>query len=434
MRCLRRYFVPALLLIPLIFLCGKLLLTPVTVEQEIRMARDFFGLISYSNATSRPDTQRGWPWVFQHSIDISGLRSLDPEFESRSFSLLLLLADLVVLTTFIAVAIYVALRHHRRRGAWLRFSIREMLAAVAVVGIAAAWLARTYAEWRHEQQLFPLYAQLEPHGGQGEYVGPDWLRRLWHEDDLTMFRRVVSICPDTESWREQIASDPEEWETRWHISDESIDKAQVVVSHLPHVRHITVYNGSGQRLVHQTPSWDDFALQGINAREGSGLGQIEGAYFGLTELGRRATYLIQQLSGLKSVEFEYCDFQDEILASIGQLRTLEEVRIFDCKFDDAALAKLGSLAGLQRLTLYGTDVSDASIETLVGFSSLQELWLGPCAMTDAGLRRLVEVPSLKHLVLQESAISSDTIQFLKQRINTVVYAEPPSSKYELKNY
>src|SRR5262249_27543650 len=150
-----------------------------------------------------------------------------------AFSLPIFLADLAVLSAATALIVLLAIRHRRRRGAWIRFSLREMLAAITVASIVAAWWTRTSIQWQREQQLLPLYVYFDPFK---EYAGPEWLRRLLPEDTFAVFERVMSISPDTEEKPELISNEPEQYEVRWTISSETIDKAQVVTSQLPQLR------------------------------------------------------------------------------------------------------------------------------------------------------------------------------------------------------
>jgi hypothetical protein len=56
---LRRYLPPLLLLLPVIFICGKLLLTPVQGE----------------NNGPATNWQQGWPWVFQEIQRVDNSKS-----------------------------------------------------------------------------------------------------------------------------------------------------------------------------------------------------------------------------------------------------------------------------------------------------------------------------------------------------------------------
>jgi hypothetical protein len=81
----RHYVLPALLLMPVFCVGLNLLVTPVQIRVPGRHAPDW-SLVMYSNVSDCEDLQRGWPWVYQHEIDISGVQPLDPEFSANEFS------------------------------------------------------------------------------------------------------------------------------------------------------------------------------------------------------------------------------------------------------------------------------------------------------------------------------------------------------------
>ena len=198
---LRRYLVPALLLLPVIFICGKLLLMPVEDSIFVRDVRTF-GFQMYRDFTSVSQISRGWPFVFERVIETSELAWVDPEVPSSEFSVGLLTIDALVLLAAIALAAWLLRRHYVRRGAWLRFSLRELFILTAIVAIAAGWWTRVNSEYQREQNLFPMFGYLAPNTDD---ACPGWLRRLWLAKDLyhrwpgydgRMFLRTTSITPD----------------------------------------------------------------------------------------------------------------------------------------------------------------------------------------------------------------------------------------------
>ena len=144
---IRRYFVPALLLLPVIFICGKLLLTPVTTWRTVRLQENSFGLNSGALIAVPNVEQYGWPWVYREAIDMGGLRPIDPDVEAYSFSFLYLFADAAAALMIVAAAATILSWHHRRHGAWVRFSIRELLALIFVFAIVLGWLTHVRQKW-----------------------------------------------------------------------------------------------------------------------------------------------------------------------------------------------------------------------------------------------------------------------------------------------
>src|SRR6478672_7854926 len=127
----RRYLFPALLLLPLLLLCSKLLLTPLSRRIDDPEVEKRYTII---DAGSPPAAVRGWPWVFLKTVSW-GWPPTAP-IEVFYFSWWRLAADLAVYLLVLIAAADLLARHRRRRGAWLRFSLREMFALTAAVAVA----------------------------------------------------------------------------------------------------------------------------------------------------------------------------------------------------------------------------------------------------------------------------------------------------------
>ena len=136
----RRYLVPVLLLAAGIFICGKLLLTPV---QRVVSEWEWYQ-IDFSTSGPGFVYHFGWPWVFAESNEPSLLRMQYAEYST--FSGKILAVDVLVLLAGLAAAGFVAARHYRRRGAWFRISLRELLVTVTLVAVIAGW-------WMYHRRL-----------------------------------------------------------------------------------------------------------------------------------------------------------------------------------------------------------------------------------------------------------------------------------------
>ena len=98
---LRRYFVPALLLLSGIFVCGKLLLTPVTMQTCV---------------VAPLAEERGWPWVFVQRCSLKQcVESTIYETNFQKFSWLPFVADLVILLAALAGLATLVAWHSRSR-------------------------------------------------------------------------------------------------------------------------------------------------------------------------------------------------------------------------------------------------------------------------------------------------------------------------------
>ena len=102
-----------------------------------------------------------------------------------------------------------------------------------------------------EQRLIQVFAYLQP---TSEYCGPQWLRRLWPDDDLTIFQRVTALgVPNADA----------------NFRADSLDKLLVAVQLLPHVRQVSVGRGPGQWINADEPSLETLDKLGLlsEARE-----------------------------------------------------------------------------------------------------------------------------------------------------------------------
>jgi hypothetical protein len=192
---LRRHLVPLLLMLPVIFICGKLLLTPVNVVEIPGMTADWRS----TALTPRPEAKeydRGWPWVFVHEY-----KKLQPftsfasaEIQVREFLFGKLLANLALLIAMTIVAWHGISIMRRRSGGWLRFSLRGLIAFVTLVAIACGW-------WMHHERQFGHQVKtidelrLKGHivGGESDYFGPKWIRRFTSDEQLRLFRRITEL-------------------------------------------------------------------------------------------------------------------------------------------------------------------------------------------------------------------------------------------------
>jgi hypothetical protein len=183
---LRRYLPLLLFLLPVIFICGKLLLTMIPTA---------------SNQMPMPN-ERGWPWVFQRYYEpIPGFATFAND---NSFSIVILLADVVFLSAIVGMLALLIAWRRKRTGRWFRFSLRELLVLIAVTAIPCAWWAYHIQQQRHELALESRWEgtlRLQP----GFDSAPGWMRRLSNTAWTEVFQRVdlaqviVSRRQDTET-------------------------------------------------------------------------------------------------------------------------------------------------------------------------------------------------------------------------------------------
>jgi hypothetical protein len=446
--------------LPLLFLCGKLLLTPLSrTIDDLDVARRY----SIVDAGAPPAAVRGWPWVF---LKTAGWQSQAAAREIFYFSWWRLLADLAILSLVLAAAAAFLSSHRRRRGAWLRFSLRELLALTAVIAIALSWWTIHRIEHSREQSTV---AFLSAKGCWVEFLpvaecAPEWLQRLLPEDKLTIFQRAgagvktpkiasrsdfnwlsaaIGRLPavtyiefggnsppygsplDTPGLATIADSAVFENADPWafiritHIGSSGIAIADDLLhwlGPLPSLREFRAYDSTiTDQSLDQISRW-----RGLEHFEVYGP-PLRGSYEGGAKITDSGIEFLARLTNLREIYLQSLDITDAAAHIISQLSSLETVGLRYCAgVTDAALIPLARLPRLRHLDLCGSKITDAGIETILKLKDLQILELYECPnLTEAGILRLMELPALTQLDIDASSVSEETLKRLKVHIKYV---------------
>ncbi len=404
----RHYVVLALLLAPIVFVSGKLLLTRV----ELWSWTDMDGRDVHS--------QQGWPWVFCDGY-------IDDQTKSDAttvyhYSWLPLIGDLAALLAVIAVVGLLLVRHHLQYGRWLKFSLRTLMVLITFTGIGLGWFMHEHYQWQRElQALQQLQASNEGWDSSigNVYCGPEWLRRLWPAEDLKMFRYLV----DLHFWNPNLAADSiSEYLQGLHVN-------------LPVMRHVKVLSPDTLPIQQIDPStfiWiEEFSndytrtcddmLQGLE--HWPRLRKIEITDYGNTpevpELSDRGLAYLARCRALEALSLE-CNREkikitDTGIAELAALTELRNLNLRGITMTDAGIAPLTALKKLKRLELGGGDseITDATIDLIARMTSLESLSLKYVNITPAGLTRLASMTQLRslHLVLSNRMSDAGLAQF-----------------------
>ena len=375
---LRRYLVPVLLLLPVIFLCGKLLLTPVEGRG-----------LAWIGGNQANET--GWPWVFKRVYYNYVARK-----QITAVSWFVLLADVAVMVAAVATAAVSLARRYRRRVHWFQFSLRGLLALIAVFAMAFAWLISHYRLYKVEEQL----SHTKNDHDEGEYVGPEWLKRLWPSDvdDLSLFNHFTSL-----RYIANATDDPS--------TVEYVKQLQTTCRSMPYLIYLNV-----QPCPTELACGDPTAFCGIESFCTASNKNIDDILGQLSKWRRLHSVEITDDKGLGSLS-------DRGMAQLSRCNGMECLLLLysGCKISDAGVAHLIGLRQLRWLDLRSAPITDAAMESLMQMPSLETVGLSHCAnLSDRGVRRLVELPRLTSLQLPgPPQISEDTIQLLKSRIENV---------------
>ena len=208
---LRRFSLPTLVFAAAVFICGKLLLTPVK--------------------TFRSGASRLWILgIDRRDLKVAGHGSIGSALMGLSSRLIrrapwtsptpdgMLSADLAVLSLVAIAAWLVSFWLWRRTQYRLRYSLRGLLLATFVIAIPMGWIARQIYDWRREQfwigELDNVNIQIDTNDYADLYQNrlgtslssvtvepcdfPEWLRRLSPDRLRPLFRRVK--CIEVKSW------------------------------------------------------------------------------------------------------------------------------------------------------------------------------------------------------------------------------------------
>src|SRR5688572_20484891 len=163
------YLVPAVIIVLMVLLCGKLLLTRVTLHEGLG-----------SEFTAFDEFERGWPWAFERtreSYDRS--RPAVRQADLLSFSRARIAADVAVLVAGCGAVTALLIWLWLRTGGGRQFSLRGLLLLTAAVAAGLGWWTYERAQWQREERLMAELPEQGVDCRPTAYCGPEWLRRLW---------------------------------------------------------------------------------------------------------------------------------------------------------------------------------------------------------------------------------------------------------------
>jgi hypothetical protein len=346
-----RYIVPILLLLPLIFTGGKLLLTPVWDEYN-----DWH---LGSNIGSFPPISRGWPWIY--SLDDRNFREHEPPVDRSIF-----VADVLCLSVTGLLIWFAAVRLWQKKAFRLTFSLRALFALISILAIILAWLTTTYRGWKTEQR-FVADAQQHHVITRTDYVGPEWLRRLIDKKSLEIFWRVT-------------------WVEGAHDDDDL-----KIIGTFPHLWELKL-QAPYPRGVKQEPNVSDVGVSYlVNCHE---LRTFDSLGANLERITDQGLDVLVKLATLQFLDLRSASVSDLGIRRLKDLSHLKTLMLSDTSVTDNGIEGLKHLSHLKTLALSNTPITDASFDTLVQIRSLKSLDLTNCKQLK-NLDRLFELRSLE---------------------------------------
>jgi len=168
----RQFVAPAVLLLPAVLLCGKLLFTPVIEVDRHRSSQ-----------------VRGWPWVVWESYEV---RTGNISTTFSTFFPWQLAADTAVLLGILSACGGLLAWHRWRNQGWFCFSLRGLMGMTAFVAAGVGWWTNQKYQWQQEQQTLQRFDSTIS-VSETKYLEQQWLRRIWPHQDFPFFRRVTWI-------------------------------------------------------------------------------------------------------------------------------------------------------------------------------------------------------------------------------------------------
>jgi hypothetical protein len=366
---LRRYLPPLLILLPLVLICGKLLLTPITTVGHSSVGG--LGGIALKDVD-----ERGWPWLFQQT-DLYVVPDQDrifPEWraESGGFSFWWLLADVAVLSTVIAAAALLLWWKRKRSGGWLRFSLAELLLLVTAAALACGWWTYHARRSRRENAI-ASHREWPAHIYHEMSYSPAWLRRFVSD------QRLAEVFNHIDSFEVELKPRDDE---RANLPTELVSQ----LAELTYLVKLKIGLAPSSREQPLRFSANDFAV----------------------------------LRGLRALELDDCSVDRETLKTLANLPNLQSLEISPCDNSDADIAELTRCKQLQELKLFLCgEITDQSIDHFLHMPALKKLELLYCKqITSAGILRLAESKSLQTLNFepgQDTKALEPTIRLLHER-------------------
>jgi hypothetical protein len=403
---LRRWMMPGLLLLPVVFICGKLLLT---------------GVFPADRSSVLPIFELGYPWQFARS-EWSGLGKI---IEHGELSWSIFAADCAVMLAAMAAFECLICWLWRRNGYRFCFSLRTLLCLVAICALLCGWVYHWYEGWKREQDIInrkgsgwqvssdnDASTAIEPFvaANCSLFRGPEWCRQLLPEVALKIFYRTsdITVASEvTESEAQALATTLRQFSYLKTLSLKDISEpigelslsntaVDVVAPQSVEAIKRTAFFVPGR--IRDIPALQHLEEVEFINRGGFGGGRIGPSTIEAIESGEvlQALGMLPNLLRLDLSNFPVTDAGLSHLANCRQLRSLE---LDHTQITDNGLMQLYGLAELETLGLEGDQISDFGLRRFSRSTKLVNVSLGDTPITDRALDTIVQWQDLRSLSL-----------------------------------
>ncbi|HUY91495.1 MAG TPA: hypothetical protein VMV10_22335 [Pirellulales bacterium] len=359
----------------------------------------------------------GWPLIWYWRVYI-GFPGLAPPYEESDYSAAALAGNLALWLTMLAATAFAWERLTRRYPPRLRFSLRTMLAGVALTAALCGWYVAArdradkqdaFVEWLAQLQGYDDdslgdWSGFEEDGVYVERRGPKWLgvigadRLCRHivgvrvatlysnnepEENRELFKRLARL-PSLRFLDLEPDTDP-------HSPRELIPEMTAILGEMQQLRMLNFQCRGDYRLrnLDEYPQSTSNAAHEYLAAIGK-LTRLERLRLSISTDSSRDLACLSDLTNLKTLALDIYLFND---------RAAEE---FDDRESDRGprvLGRLPVLPRLEELDLHNTPVGDEDLGRLAGFDRLKSLHLSLTSVSDAGLAKLAPLESLEEVAI-----------------------------------
>ena len=364
----------------------------------------------------------GWPWQFlKRDANRPALVALrDPAWlnasawwgndEVREWDFAALSSDIVV-AIVITLGVAACLEWRRRRHSWfLQFSIVELGCAIGAVAVFLALWCSPVSEWQDELEAIAA-THASDHDFRGNYLGPQWLRRIIGKDLTRRCERVQYVSLD-----------------RYDFQD-----ASNRITAFKHLVCVDINNCSGVKVlvewINCLPAFEDLYVKtdGADDEELDALfrtGKVTHLEIRSPTITDASFANVLVSKGLKHVEVRDASISDQSLIQVSKLPHLSGVAFENggtamqsVAISDAGIAHLSNARHLFRAGFSGTRITDDGIRSLAPCKELLQLYLRETRVSGLGFDAWDRDSQLNMLDLAKSAVTDEGLGAIARLTN-----------------
>lgn len=322
-----------------------------------------------------------------------------------------------------------------RRTVFPQFSLRGMLAALAVVCAALAMLVSTPGKrWHARRLLAESGFRVLTSSDSPEWVV--WLVGVRTRNYLVRLHSIQGRLPPKPA--ADLLAAFEQFPEIEELQVEGVSDADLRhFAGMRRLRRLTLsgsqLRGSGLKYFDALRHLEHLNLRGADLSDGldslkdlPSLTFLEASQSALTDSGLKGISRFPQLEALHLRQSKVTDGCLRHLAGLARLKTLG---LSNCPVGDAGLSALGDVPALRRLSLAETQITDAGINYLSRAHKLAVVDFNGTNVTDAGLMQLVCLTKLRFVFAAATGITQNGVDKFHARRSALLATRLVSIHY-----